>query len=245
MNFFWYSKNGHLIRIGSIILVSAIGYAFLEGITNLPGWLLMVLSILFDVGGIWVNFVFWQTLSYKKGFITDVTSFDFALYSGKSKKPVYIIWNDIDKLTWDKNTVLFKFKNEAELKIYKEVHGFSTLMTGIPQEIAGDEHEKIRLAFDSNYQPWASCEICGHKSVRKDQKKPECEVCYCVPWHKKMNCDKETFIREQQLEYFAISADEKVDFYKKPAEDETNFERTPGWTPLVSEHEVIEYSKND
>ncbi|HYG53331.1 MAG TPA: hypothetical protein VD905_20675, partial [Flavobacteriales bacterium] len=151
---FWYSEKGHLVRIGLFILAGGIGYAVLEGTTPLPTWLLIALMIVVAVTGVWLNFAFWGVLRFKKGFATNLTSFDFALDPGKpGSKPIYIIWNDIDSFTWDKNQVHFKFKNEAELIIHKEVQGFSALMLRIPEKIAGEEHKKIKLVFDKNYEP--------------------------------------------------------------------------------------------
>lgn len=92
------------------------------------------------------------------------------------------------------------------------------------------------------------CEICGFISV--DKETHECQICVSKEWNDKLMtgyAGKEEYIKEEQLFWFSTeSSFEKVNFYLPDGEkNEVNFPKSGNWKPLVTEKEVIEYSRKD
>ncbi|MFM7853028.1 MAG: hypothetical protein ACKO96_14210 [Flammeovirgaceae bacterium] len=98
-----------------------------------------------------------------------------------------------------------------------------------------------RLTYDT-------CDICGFVSV--DKQTHECQMCVSKEWDDKMMTGytgKEQYIKEEQLFWFSTeSSGEKVNFYLPEGERNKNkFPKDENWKPLVTDQEVIEYSRKD
>jgi hypothetical protein len=98
-----------------------------------------------------------------------------------------------------------------------------------------------RLTYDT-------CDICGFVSV--DKQTHDCQMCVSKEWDDKMMTgytDKEQYIKEEQLFWFSTeSSGEKVNFYLPEGERNRNkFPKDENWKPLVTDQEVIEYSRKD
>ncbi|UXE68803.1 MAG: hypothetical protein KA713_09610 [Chryseotalea sp. WA131a] len=98
-----------------------------------------------------------------------------------------------------------------------------------------------RLTYDT-------CDICGFVSV--DKQTHECQMCVSKEWDDKMMTgytDKEQYIKEEQLFWFSTeSSGEKVNFYIPEGERNKNkFPKDGNWKPLVTDQEVIEYSRKN
>jgi len=93
-----------------------------------------------------------------------------------------------------------------------------------------------------------TCDICGFVSV--DKKTFECQICASEKWDdKRMTgyADKKQYVTEEQLFWFSTeSSTEKVNFYLPGGERNDNkFPKDENWKPLVTENEVIEYSRKN
>lgn len=93
-----------------------------------------------------------------------------------------------------------------------------------------------------------TCEVCGFVSV--DKKTHVCQMCVSEKWDEQRMtgyADKQEYIEEEQLFWFATeSATEKVNFHLPEGEkNKKQFLKDENWKPLVTEQEVIEYSRKD
>lgn len=91
----------------------------------------------------------------------------------------------------------------------------------------------------STHSKLLSCKICGTIAVFDNQ----CLVCisdvYNAEKHDKFKHEID-YLKEEQLDLFGtMDKNEKVDFF----EQKTFFKRNLNWKPLVTEAEVIAYSK--
>jgi hypothetical protein len=93
-----------------------------------------------------------------------------------------------------------------------------------------------------------TCDICGFVSV--DRETYECQMCVSKKWDEKLMTgymDKEQYVKEEQLFWFATeNRNEKVNFYLPEGErNNDKFPKNESWKPLVTEKEVIDYSRKD
>lgn len=98
-----------------------------------------------------------------------------------------------------------------------------------------------RLTYDA-------CDICGFVSVdRKDQ---ECKVCASRVWDETLMTgytDKEEYVREEQLFWFATrDSTEKVNLYLPEGErNDGKFPKKENWKPSVTQADVLDYSRKE
>ena len=87
-----------------------------------------------------------------------------------------------------------------------------------------------------------TCNICGSIAIDKNT----CLDCGNSIYDNNIHLDykgEEDYLKTEQLELFAtMNKDEKFDgFYS----DSSNFKIDSDWTPLITEKELIEYSKRE
>ena len=97
-------------------------------------------------------------------------------------------------------------------------------------------------------QRYATCDICGFVAV--DSGTLECQVCASKTWDDKLMTgysDKGQYVKEEHLFWFSTESDvEKVNFYLPDGEqNRRGFKKDGSWKPLVTESEVIHYSRKD
>ena len=106
----------------------------------------------------------------------------------------------------------------------------------------------IPLQSYSKKLKYDSCDVCGFVSV--DRETHECQMCVSKKWDDELMtgyADKEQYVKEEQLLWFATeNSVEKVNFYLPEGErNDDKFPKDENWKPLVTEKEVIEYSRED
>ncbi|MDR2839900.1 MAG: hypothetical protein LBV75_01345 [Paludibacter sp.] len=156
----------------------------------------------------------------------------------RTEKTEIFLWKDITSAKFKNNSLSFNFFDNKKIQIDNKYQNYYQLLRILPKDIKGINYSSINNFF----LRLKSCPVCGFKAVDNDG---YCLHCYCEMWNESIKeefPDQQAYIRENQLEAFATyNQNEKVDFYEKT----TGFEKNTDWKPLVTEDEVLEYSKKE
>lgn len=84
------------------------------------------------------------------------------------------------------------------------------------------------------------CPTCGYMAVAPGFK--ECRACGTTIWEKDFEETCEEYLKQSQLDHFATeNPQEKVDFFGQ----HHYYSRGIGWSPVVTENEVLNYSREE
>jgi hypothetical protein len=169
--------------------------------------------------------------------IDNISKTGFEIY--KSNKKQTINWNDVISVYLDKNkTKLIVTLKNKKLQIPKNSINWYKLIRSIPFKYADFDFDYVEKLFKS----LTTCEICGAIANRNN----ECLSCGSESFDFKKHSDfktKNEYIKENQLELFAIlDRDDKFEGFYEATD---GFEIDKNWRPLISETELIEYSKKE
>ncbi|PWJ43194.1 hypothetical protein [Sediminitomix flava] len=169
--------------------------------------------------------------------ISNINDHGFSLMNNEKENRIY--WSDILDIELEKeNLVCIRFLNRKKVEINNEYSGWYLFLKKIPSSKL--KSSKIPDFLEWTYSNLESCQVCGSISMN-DQK---CLSCHTERFNHDLEDEFETeaeYLRYQQLELFCTYEEsEEVDFHEI---DNDGFEKDTNWRPLVSEKEVIEYSR--
>ncbi len=153
------------------------------------------------------------------------------------------------KITWDKVTNVKFDSDHTYLEIYfergnvisirKDVDGFYNLLERIPARFTEFDFEHFKRII----RRASTCDCCGHIAYVDGT----CLHCYYSSWDKEVYpeyLNAKTYLKEMQLEYFStLEKDDPVIFY--PVERDELYKFDSRWRPIVTEDEVLQYSKEN
>lgn len=183
----------------------------------------------------WIESKYKQFISLPQ-IIYNITETGFDL--SKNNKKQTIKWNDIKTVYLDKSkTKLIIALEKKKIQIPENSINWYMLIRSIPAKFTDFDFDHFNKLFDS----LTVCEICG--AIAK--KNNECLCCGDESFDFKKHTGFKTqndYIKHSQLELFAIL--DKGDKFEGFYEATDGFEIDKNWKPLITEAELIEYSKN-
>ena len=160
----------------------------------------------------------------EKGFIVQ------ELFGPKTYK-----WSDFNRIEFRKELKDNELRGKKKVVLDAYMNGYYLVLKKLPSVLAGSYSLQIQKFFDS----LSTCEICGLVAVEEDY----CLSCSYDVWSEELKeyyTDKDTYIKEGQLDVFSI---------EEPNQPFQNFEtsvvgldKNPNWRPNITKEEVIEYS---
>ena len=183
-----------------------------------------------------------QILIWTKDFISikiikDVNSRGFTLHQNEKETKIY--WEDIRNIELqDDKVISVRLQNGKEIKIDNKYFRWYSLLKKIPSSKL--ESDKIPDFLEKTFSKLETCKICG--SIAMNKKK--CLSCDSNSFNNELKEEFKNeidYIKSEQLELFYTNdKDEKVEFY---GDEKDGFEKDENWKPIVTEKEVIEFSK--
>lgn len=150
-----------------------------------------------------------------------------------------ILWTDVKSIQFSKSKedVNIHLNNGEHFLIPSDTSGLVSLFKNMPETVSNSDQEFINKI----YTELKGCKVCGNIAVWQNQ----CNVCHSD--QDDVN-DKDPAIeleniKEEQLQLFATyEEDEAIDweFHIDP-----NYQRNPDWKLLVSEEEIIAFSRDN
>lgn len=178
------------------------------------------------------------------GLISNINEMGFKFSTHKNgNQDKYYQWKYIRKISLKNDHDLnIEFENEAAITLKKEFIGYNELLKKIPTEKLSNP--AIKAYQKSRFENLKTCKICGFIAL----KNKECMFCRVDDYSKakeESNFSEADYLKEEQLEHFStMGPDEKVNFF--PENDpEDLFEMDENWKPIVSEKEVLDFSKKE
>ncbi len=174
-------------------------------------------------------------------FIEDISSTGFKVKKLKDQSTSLHQWRDISEVILkDESDLIFKFHDNKE-KIFKNsTGGYYRLLKNIPEEKLIDS--RIKNYQRTTFENLTTCVTCGFIAY----KATKCLACSTDSFETAQFVEAENesdYLREEQLEYFStMDKAEPIEFYPKKEEDEI-FEFDKNWKPIVTEEEVLAFSK--
>ena len=194
--------------------------------TSILFWKLMTLEIL-----IW-------TLDFIEiKIISNINSDGFTIE--KNQKKNRIIWDEIKEVSLStKKNLLIKFTNGKQTNISAEYSCWYLLIQNIPSTKLKDSG--IPEYIDQMFKNLKTCKICGAIAV----KSKKCLSCSSMKYNDELRIeflDELEYIKSEQLELFSTDNEfEEIDYFLN---EKDGFKRSSKWEPIVTEREIIEYSR--
>ena len=143
-----------------------------------------------------------------------------------------INWNDVQSLKFSasKDDAVLRLKDGKQINLPSDTPGVLTLFKCMPDVLNQDKEYLQQVQNELK-----SCPICGNVSVWQ----AECHACHGVL----DELEDEATLKEEQLELFStLESGEEIDweFHLSPY-----YQRDPSWKIVVSEEEVLTYSKDN
>lgn len=143
-------------------------------------------------------------------------------------------WQEVKtaQLNTELDILNITFNSGAALSINNIKDNWYWLLKHVPDHL--EAATQIRHIFEH----LTACDVCGYIAVSKD----ECLVCYEEPWEpNELHSHKEDFIKQEQLEVFSTARpSDKINY---ALEDSLAFDKNPDWKLLVTEEEILAFSK--
>lgn len=198
-------------------------------------WTVTIPSLLIFSGVLYFfNIIKYRYKSFSFDSITK-DGFNLVFYG---KKDRFHRWEDFKTIKTNKSfkRIHLVKKSFGKVIISKDCLNWYELLKKIPPHFTDFDRKRVQNFFE-NLTP---CMICGCIAVHDS----ECCVCQNSDWTIQIECEyktKENYIKEKQLELFATEDKEEqiVDFFE---EDDT-FKLDKSWKPMVTEQEILDYSK--
>lgn len=150
-------------------------------------------------------------------------------------------WREIKGVSLEKEkTLVIRFYNRDHLlRIERKFLRWHGLLKKIPPGKMVDT--SISTYLDQLFAGLSTCKICGKIALYEEK----CLSCGNPIYGQEQQAEflsEEAYIKEEQLDLFATDEpSEKVAFF--PDDDDDGFEWDPEWRPVVTEREVIRFSK--
>jgi hypothetical protein len=150
-----------------------------------------------------------------------------------------IPWSDVKSIQFSKSKedVNIHLNNGEHFHIPSDTSGLVGLFKNMPASVLNSDKEYL----EKIYTELTGCKVCGNIAVWQNQ----CNVCHSDQ-DDILSPDSDIElqnIKEEQLQLFATyEEDEPIDweFHIDP-----NFERDPNWKILVTEEEIMEFSREN
>jgi len=239
-----YSKNVQSILDSIITTIAVCGIVFmilaiikLDWKAFLIGGIITIPTSIYTWRTMTLQILIWTKDFIQIKIIQDVNDMGFTLYHNEKETKIH--WEDIRNIELkDDNFILVRLKNGKEIKIDNEYSRWYSLLKKIPSSKL--ESKKIPYFLERVFSNLETCKICG--SIAMNKKK--CLSCGSDCFNNELKEEFKNeidYIKSEQLELFCTDdKDEKVEFYEN---EKDGFERDKNWKPIVSEKEVIEFSK--
>ncbi|MFT5618149.1 MAG: hypothetical protein ACI85I_001380 [Arenicella sp.] len=161
-----------------------------------------------------------------------------SIYSEKKNKVFKVLWKEVNycKLNSERNLIIEPIGN-SKIIISKSSINWLSLLKQIPQSKQIDPQIPDYLA--ETFSDLKTCQVCGYIAYKNS----ECLNCRTKKFDKVFETEIE-YMKEEQLDWFsAMDKEKKVDFYSE--EENTVFKLDQNWKPIVTEEEVIAFSKEN
>ncbi len=151
-----------------------------------------------------------------------------------------VAWKEVKSIEFTKNRedVNVKLNNGEHFHIPSDTSGLVSLLKNMPDELMTENLKAILTNIESDLK---LCKVCGNIAVWYNQ----CNVCHSDQ-DDVSNPDpkiEEQNIREEQLQMFATyEKEEDIDW---EFHIDSNYERDPNWKLLVTEEEILEFSREN
>jgi hypothetical protein len=150
-----------------------------------------------------------------------------------------ILWTDVKSIQFSKSKddVNIHLNNGEHFHLPSDTSGLVSLFKNMPESVSNSDQEYVNKI----YTELKSCKVCGNIAVWQNQ----CNVCHSDQDDVKDNnpaIELEN-IKEEQLQLFATyEENESIDweFHIDP-----NFNRDPNWKLLVTEKEILAFSREN
>lgn len=205
---------------------------------------LIMAMITFSIGMLLWKIMTLQILILTRDFIeikiiTDIDDYGFTLYHNQRERRVY--WKKVSSIHLKKNRILLiRLKSLKEIKIDHEYYRWYALLKKISNSKL--KTTEISEFLEKTFRNLSTCKVCG--SIAANHTK--CLSCGSDCFNDKLGEEFENetaYIKSEQLELFCtMEREEKIDFHE---EAKDGFEKDKNWKPIVTNEEVIEYSKTN
>jgi len=186
-----------------------------------------------------LQILIWTTDFASIKVINDINELGFTL--SNNKKHSRILWENIQEIELaNNNNLLVKLKGRKEVKIGDKYFRWYSLLQNIPNSKL--QSSKIPDFLKRTFENLKTCKVCGSIAVLNQ----ECLSCRSITYNQDLEkefTNEIDYIKSEQLELFMTNdKNEKVEFYQG---EKDGFERDKNWIPIVTEKEVIEYSREN
>jgi hypothetical protein len=151
-----------------------------------------------------------------------------------------IKWSDLKsvKFSKSKEDVVVTLKDENNFIIPSDTSGLIAFFKYLPAAYNDEEQTKY---LNQIYSEMTSCKVCGNIAVWNNQ----CNVCHCDQDDvTSSDADEElNNVIVEQLQLFATYEEGEPIDWDFP--NDTKFERNPNWKLLVTEKEILDFSREN
>jgi len=239
-----YSKNVQSILDSIIIAIAVCGIFFMILAIIKLDWKAFLIG---GIIGIPTSIFTWKTMTlqiliWTKDFISikiinEINDKGFTL--NQNQKKINIQWEDVQNIELEnEKNLLVKLSKRKEIRIDDEYFRWYSLLKNIPKSKL--KSSKIPQFLEKTFNNLETCKVCGIIAFNRKKCLSCRSNCFNQELKKEFESEVE-YLKSEQLELFCIDdKNGKVKFY----EDENDgFERDENWKPIVTEKEVIEFSK--
>lgn len=241
-----YSKNVQSILDSILTILVVCGIVFmilaifkLDWKAFLIGGVIGMPPLLFIWKKMTLQIVIWTKDFINIKVINDINDRGFTLNHNQKKTKIY--WKDIQNIELeDDRVILVRLLNGKEIKIDDEYSRWYSFLKKIPNPKL--KTTQIPEFLETTFSNLKTCKVCGSIAMNSEK----CLSCgtNCFNHELKKEFKNEIdYVKSEQLELFCTDdKHEKIDFYE---EEKDGFERDKNWNPIVTEKEVIEYSRTN
>lgn len=185
-----------------------------------------------------------QILIWTKDFISinsisDIDSKGFTI--NNNQKSLRLDWDEIKYFKLDQNSNLLIEQNKGkQIKIEKDYFFWYALLQKTPSSKL--INSQIPDYLNRIFEDLKTCPVCGKIALGQEK----CLSCKSLTFNNELKeefANEYEYIKDEQLELFCTDdKHEIVNFY---LDDDDGFEIDKRWKPIISEKDVIEYSKEN
>lgn len=214
----------------------------------------------FDLLGISQNLLFFKSVLYGGAIFIALETFSFLIVKGIRLylrfKPNFLEvrvedengfivqelfgpktykWSDFKRIEFRKELKEIELRGKKKVVLEDHMNGYYLVLKKLPSELAGSYSLKIQTFFDS----LSTCEICGLVAVEEDA----CLSCFYDVWSEELKeyyTDKDTYIKEGQLDVFSI--EEPNQPFHNFKTSVAGLDNDPNWKPRITKEELLKYS---
>lgn len=226
-----------------VLIFSVSSTLFIEG-----NWGISFVFLIFALVLAWFLWEKWHLRivicheGYVLGFLNIVNLTESGFEVIKCEKAFRYDWKDIKEVKLEskpeEHRLVFTFYTNKRLVLTDYFINWYLLIQHIPEEKMLDNH--INEFVIELFKSLATCKVCG-KIAFHNKKCLSCEVEELSPEELSEYRNKEEYIRLEQLSLFGTEDENEAVNFRIYDGDGFSFDEN--WKPLVTENEVIAYSK--